>query len=78
MPHRVLAEFLGHIRQLLTQADQLVAQLLVHHLTAAPIARFPFDLAHVFLQARLDANQQVGVVLKHLNATAHRPKQLQR
>ena len=77
MPHRVLAEFLGHTRQLLAQADQLVAQLSVKGITAAAIAHFPFDLAHVFLQARLDANQQVGVVLKHLNATAHRPKQLQ-
>ena len=78
MPHRVFAEFLGHTRQLVAQADQLVAQLLVHQPSAAAINRFPFDLAYVFLQASLDTNQQVGVVLKHLNATAHRPKQLQR
>ena len=78
MPHRVFAEFLGHTRQLITQADELVAQLLVHQLGAAAINRLPFDLAHVLLQALLDANQQVGVVLKHLNATAHRPEQLQR
>ena len=78
MPHRVFTEFLGHTRQLVAQADELVTQLSVHQLSAAAINRFPFDLAHVLLQASLDANQQVGVVLKHLNATAHRPEQLQR